>query len=311
MTTKEHDWMIIGENMKAERIELGMSQQSVGYKLGCSDKKVRHFEQGKEIKDRDSFYKQYKQILNYSYDVHLSEPEKEIEDNLYEQAKRTLCKLLPSHLRAKFEVYSFIAGGCIHSIYNGEEPNDYDFFLTNKKYAQILKDYFSGIEGLEEKSSAKKGTYKGLPLIITDNAITIGKYQIITQWVGNIHDVVSEFDFKHNMFYYYNGEIGTLSDFKYLDEKKLVYNDDRGRNIGHTFIRTIKFVERGWTISHKELSKLLIKLNDVGLSENEIKAFSNSIIKNEELDTYSSDSNSSTDSNTSITIECEDDENYE
>ncbi len=38
-----------------------------------------------------------------------------------------------------------------------------------------------------------------------------------------------------------------MSDFKYLNEKNLVYNDERGRNIGHTFIRTIKFVERGWT----------------------------------------------------------------
>ncbi|MGM1020004.1 MAG: hypothetical protein ACQEXV_05555 [Bacillota bacterium] len=305
MTTK-HDWKTVGKNMKGERIECGMSQQSVGYKLGCSDKKVRHFEQGREIKDRDSFYKKYKQILNNSYDVHLSEPEKEIEDNLYEQAKRTLKELLPSHLRAKFEAYSFIAGGCVHSIYNGEDPNDYDFFLTNEKYAQTLKEYFNSIEGLEEKSNAKKGTYKGLSLIVTDNAITIGQYQIITQWVGNIHDVVSEFDFKHNQFYYYNGEIGTLSDFKYLDEKKLVYNDERGRNIGHTFIRTIKFVERGWTISHKELSKLLIKLNDVGLNENEIKSFNNSIIKNEEPDTYSE-----TSSSTNTTIECEEDENYE
>lgn len=310
MTTK-HDRETVGKNMKAERIKRGLSQQSVAYKLGCSDKRVRHFEQGREIKDRDSFYQKYKKLLNDNLDCHLSEPKKEVEDNLYEQAKRTLKELLPSHLRTRFDTYSFIAGGCIHSIYNGEEPNDYDFFLTNKKYGQTIKEYFNSIEGLEEKSNAKKGTYKGLPLIVTDNAVSIGKYQIITQWVGNIHDVVSEFDFKHNMFYYYNGEIGTCSDFKYLDEKKLVYNDERGRNIGHTFIRTIKFVERGWTISYKELSKLLIKLNDVGLSKKEIQSFNNSITKNEELDTYSSDSNSSTDSNTNVSMECEDDENYE
>lgn len=145
---------------------------------------------------------------------------------------------------------------------------------------------------MEEKKGVKKGEYKGLPFILTDNAITIGKYQIITQWVGSIDEVVSEFDFKHNQFYYHDGEIGTLSSFKYLDDNKLVYNEQRARNIAHTFIRTIKFVERGWTISHKELSKMILKLNDVGLSENEIKSLTAVAVaqKEQEVDTYGSSS---------------------
>lgn len=265
--------------------------------IGYSDSKVRRFEQGKEITDRGEFVKRYIYTLDeYSagdYDLIKSESETiktVVENNQYEKAKAELRSLLPKNLQISFDTYSFIAGGCIHSIYNGQEPNDYDFFLTNKRFAITLREHFDDLEGMDEKNGVKKGVYKGLPFILTENAITIGKYQIITQWVGTIHDIVSEFDFKHNQFYYYDGEIETLSSFKYLDDNKLVYNEQRARNIAHTFIRTIKFVERGWTISHKELSKMILKLNDVGLSESEIKSLTAVAVahKEQEEDTYGS-----------------------
>ncbi|WP_405168303.1 helix-turn-helix domain-containing protein [Paenibacillus sp. FSL H3-0286] len=294
---KNLGWDLVGEMMKNERLETSFTQKAIAELIGCSDKKVRRFEQGKEITDRHEFYKKYSEILK-EHSLADNEPDnkpltKITEKNLYDIAKAELKSLLPKNLQESFEVYSFIAGGCIHSIYNEQEPNDYDFFLTNKRFAIALRDYFDNLGGMEEKKGVKKGEYKGLPFILTENAISIGKYQIITQWVGSIDEVVSEFDFKHNQFYYYNGEIGTLSSFNYLDENKLVYNEQRARNIAHTFIRTIKFVERGWTISHKELSKMILRLNYVGLSENEIKSLTAIATANrdQEADTYGGSNN--------------------
>jgi hypothetical protein len=216
------------------------------------------------------------------------------QNNPYEQARNELIELLPNHLRVRFKDLSFIAGGCIYSLHNNEIPNDYDFFLTDKKYAQVLKDYFGDLE-LDNINGVKKGIYKDLPLVVTDNAISVGKYQVITQWVGSIDEVVSEFDFKHNQFYYHDGEIGTLSNFKYLDDNKLRYNEERARNLVHSFIRTVKFVERGFTISHREMAKMILKLNEVGLSAQEKDYLTSLTGGSQENDTYSN--NNSEDEN--------------
>lgn len=182
-----------------------------------------------------------------------------------------LTKLLPLELAEDFDSKSFIGGGAIYSIYNVQEPKDYDFFFNDELYVAKLRKHFEETPFLKYKKGVKMGDYKGHRLIITDNAISIGDYQLITRWVGTPKEVIGQFDFKHNMFYVYEGKLQTLVKWKYLDDNKLRYNEDRARDICGTIIRVKKFVERGFTITNKEMAKMLLRLNEVGFNERELE----------------------------------------
>ncbi|MGG1650529.1 hypothetical protein ABHN03_25300 [Paenibacillus sp. NRS-1775] len=180
--------------------------------------------------------------------------------------------LLPKEFILGFRNKSYISGGCIYSLYHGDEPKDFDFFLSSKELAEKLKTYFMNQTGYHG-SDISGGTYKGLPLVITKNAISIGKFQIITQWIGEPEDVVGEFDFKHNQFYYRNGavDVAVLSDWSYLKGNKLSHNEHRARDIVGTILRTPKFIGRGMTITQREMAKVLLRLNEVGFSDKEVE----------------------------------------
>lgn len=200
-------------------------------------------------------------------------------NNKLESVKRELERqynifelLLPKEFILEFRNKSYISGGCIYSLYHEHEPKDYDFFLTSNELAEKLKTYFMDQAGYHG-SDISGGTYKGLPLVITKNAISVGKFQIITQWIGEPEEVVGEFDFKHNQFYYHNGvlDVAMLIDWSYLKGNKLSYNENRARDIVGTILRTPKFVERGMTITQREMAKVLLRLNRVGFSEKEVE----------------------------------------
>lgn len=195
---------------------------------------------------------------------------KNVEEKLKE-AKDDFIKILPKHIQEEFREKSYIGGGAIYSIFNGEEPKDYDFFVIDEEFAKRLHEIFSLNPTLKYKGGIKIGTYNGKRLIVTDNAISIGDYQIITRWVGSPSHVIGQFDFKHNIFYYQNDKVETLSNWSYLSDNKLVFNDGRVRDICGTIIRTKKFVERGFTITNSEMSKMLLKLHEVGFNERELE----------------------------------------
>lgn len=200
------------------------------------------------------------------------------------QEKKNLIADLPAHLQDDFAREGFISGGCIYSLYNDKEPKDYDFFVRSESLAERLREFFMSLvvqEVTADDEEPKKKSiyivhYKGNRVVITKNAISIGnKYQIITKFFGTPKEVVTEFDFKHNMFYQENDRIDTLSDWDFLDSNSLVYNEQRARDISGTIIRVHKFCERGMTITNAEMSKMLRKLRDVGFTERE-----NEIIEN-------------------------------
>lgn len=189
--------------------------------------------------------------------------------------KDNLARLLPKCLRDKFKEQSFVGGGAIYSLYNNKTVKDYDFFLDNEELAKEIRDYFTSYiinrnEDMENKKF-KIGQYRGFKLVVTDNAITIGKYQIITRWVGSPKEVVEEFDFAHNMFYVYKGEIDTFSQWDYLEDNILRFNDKRPRDITGCIIRSRKFIERGFKLTNKEMAKMLLKLNETGFNERELE----------------------------------------
>ncbi|WP_339823412.1 hypothetical protein NST45_18380 [Paenibacillus sp. FSL R7-0163] len=108
---KNLGWDLVGEMMKNERLETSFTQKAIAGLIGCSDKKVRRFEQGKEITDRHEFYKKYSEILK-EHSLDDNKPLAKItEKNLYKKAKAELKSLLPKNLQESFDTYSFIAGG--------------------------------------------------------------------------------------------------------------------------------------------------------------------------------------------------------
>lgn len=196
-------------------------------------------------------------------------------ENELKQEKENLIELLPKKFQDEFREKSFIAGGAIHSLYNGNKPKDIDFFLTDEDFVKDLRSYFTDyihVKNLEmAKKSYKVGIYRGKKLIVTDNAITIGKYQIITRWVGEPVEVVDEFDFLHNQFYIRKNEIETITQWEFLEDNVLRFNDNRARDIVGCIIRTKKFVKRGFKLSNKEMAKMLLKLNEKGFDERELE----------------------------------------
>lgn len=196
-----------------------------------------------------------------------------IEDKL-KQEHINLVNLIPEHYKDRFNESSYIAGGCIYSLYNEKIPKDYDFLLDSEDLGDELREYFMDVAGYHG-TGISGGTYKNLPLVITDNAISIGKYQIITRFKGRPEDTVITFDFCHNMFYWKDGTIETLSDFKYLSSKELKFNSKRPRDIVGTISRISKFVSRGMFIRQREVAKMLLKLHEVGFNERELEILKN------------------------------------
>ncbi|WP_372011415.1 hypothetical protein NBRC13296_12715 [Paenibacillus chitinolyticus] len=184
--------------------------------------------------------------------------------------RKQLIDLLPEKFKKQFEEQSYIAGGCIYSIYQCQEPKDYDFFLKDESFVRELREHFLDESGYHGKEISG-GVYRGYPLTITENAISIGKYQIITRWIGQPEEVVKEFDFKHLQFYHAGNEIETVTQFDFLDSKELKYNEDRARDICGSVFRSSKFVARGMKISQKEMAKMLLRLQKVGFSDKEVE----------------------------------------
>ncbi len=199
--------------------------------------------------------------------------------NKLEEQKNKLLNYLPLELKEDFDKNAFIAGGAVYCYINNIDANDYDFFLKDEKFAKEIHEYFEHTEQLNNRK-----------IIVTKNAITLKappeecKYdesgscdwQIITKWAGNPLDVISEFDFKHNMLYWDDNEdeqirpygydekiryyYKELSDTKLYHRKQLLFNDERARDISGVLLRLPKFLKRGFTISKKEHGKIIKKL---------------------------------------------------
>lgn len=191
---------------------------------------------------------------------------------------RQFLRLIPfSHdkeecMRERVERHCYIAGGTVYSLYNGKEPKDIDIFVTDRSLLLDLITLFTGkLSNMKHSDSdIFISSYQGLRLVITNNAISIGKYQIVLKDYGEPEEVVGTFDFKHNMFYFRYGHVYNLVDWKFLETEKMFYNSNRARDVVGTIMRIPKFIGRGMTISNREMSKMLLKLNEVGFGDSEL-----------------------------------------
>lgn len=198
-----------------------------------------------------------------------------------ENEKTKLVELLPEYLRKEFTEESYIAGGCIRSVYRDLPISDIDIFVETLGMKIALESYFKRLDGLSTlkrgSQTIKIGSYKGNKLVVTDNAITIGKFQIVLRDVGQASEVLQRFDFRHNMYYIKNNKFYNEVELYYLELDQLRYNDNRARDIVGTIMRIPKFIKKGFSINHKELAKILLKLHNVGFNEHEIEVLQGKI----------------------------------
>lgn len=200
-----------------------------------------------------------------------------IEGNRYKDIKvilnfhfNSLKYMLPENLQEEFVKNAFISGGCIHSLFNNKEVNDYDFFIRDKDFGNRVREYFQPY-ATQQLGNIKTGNYKCQNLIISKYAITIGDYQIITRFVGEPEEVVEQFDFKHNMFAFIDGNFERFTDMDYLYDNFLHFNEKRARDICGTIMRVPKMINKGFKVTKKEMSKMLSKLNENGFDERELE----------------------------------------
>lgn len=171
--------------------------------------------------------------------------EKEICNHLDEIAKDIISKI-PVEIKDKI----YFAGGCIYSLANDRQPKDYDLFMIDNSLVKKLKQL-------------------NIWNYISEYALTLGKYQIVTKYYGEPYDCVGQFDFKHNMYYYkpFSGHIVSVNEeeeemefdcYDFLNTNELFFNEKRARDIEGVFLRIEKFVKRGMKIS-KQTKKTIKK----------------------------------------------------
>jgi hypothetical protein len=145
-----------------------------------------------------------------------------------------------------------LSGSSISSIYHGEEPKDYDFWMKPTPFLKveairqnIIELYSADIVDISENYGAPGA--KGAPaLCVTANAITFkNKFQLIT--LKDYYSARKTFDFVHCMPYFdFMEDNFFISErqFSIIQQKRLVSQNPG--NITAPF-RIEKFKNRGWT----------------------------------------------------------------
>lgn len=193
-----------------------------------------------------------------------------LQERLFELTNATvkLKNLLPKCLQDDFLNECFLAGGSCYCVFIGKPINDFDFWCRTSTYANRVKKYFNSVCTKEIKERhIKLGTYKGHKIIVSDNAVSIGKYQIITRITGTPEEICGGFDFVHCMIAYENGKLRFFAKRSLIGSNELIYNVERGRDICGSIMRIGKFTERGFTIKPQTIALMLKKLYDNGFSE--------------------------------------------
>jgi hypothetical protein len=186
-------------------------------------------------------------------------------EQILENKLQEFSKLFPEYMQKDILKHCYLAGGCIYRLYNKTKPKDWDIFceddwILSSMQAHLMSSDGSNFESVLDKVKRYE-IYSSGNKIFTNYATTIGNFQIVHKFHGSPEYVVGQFDFKHNMFYYKEGKVHCVSDFKYIKDKQLHFNFERARDIAGVLLRIPKFIERGMWISKKDHALILEKLD--------------------------------------------------
>ncbi len=110
----------------------------------------------------------------------------------------------------------------------------------------------------------EKSRYR--PVFITSNAITLSnKIQLITRFCGDPKKIHENFDFSHTKMYWTkaDGVVTNVDALECVLAKRLIYSGSKFPLC--SFIRTRKFIQRGWTIDAGQYVKMGIQLSGMDL----------------------------------------------
>lgn len=191
-------------------------------------------------------------------------------------AIKKAARMLPSYLQDRFFKEAYVAGGAVYSINKSGQYKDIDIFLESFSTKFAVADYFKNHVKIHEYykrpyGKVYEGYIDGSRIFITDNAVSIDDIQIIIKDYGMPEDVLSSFDYKHNMFFVQNSKVYGIVEEWHLHSNYLFFNNERPRDIVGTIIRIPKFLERGMKIEKKEVARALLSLSKVGFSEEEVE----------------------------------------
>ncbi len=187
-------------------------------------------------------------------------------------------------LREEVKNNFFIAGGCIPSMMLNEFVNDFDIYFTNEATALKIRAYYENtilpgsnthpsysvkidfpFTKVTYEEEVKKNSF--LPLFISPQAITLtDKVQLITKFYGEPKDVVENFDWAHLKSYFKYPKLFIHdSTYRLINEKELIYTGSKYPL--SSFLRTRKYIKKGWTISAKESLKIALEMAKYDLTD--------------------------------------------
>lgn len=173
---------------------------------------------------------------------------------------------LPAEVKEVLFVFPqlFVAGGAIRSILAGEPVKDIDIFTTSLPVVHLAVPRYIQEVGPD-------ADWKEHRTPCTRSITVVGDYPPV-QFINNIayespEDCVRRFDFTICQAAIWRTESGWTSccspDFiRDVAAKRLVYTSpEREEAPGGSLWRAIKFVQRGYSITQEELTKLIVRLN--------------------------------------------------
>ena len=178
--------------------------------------------------------------------------------------------LLPPFLREGFKENAYLTGSSLVQMLHDKPVKDYDFYFKDKKYAEKVKNFFilSGNTKLESDYMYAKYFIEDVGHVtVAINTVAIVTYKCSFQFIhrksGNPKEIVSKFDFAHDLAFYNvcadSLKVSTISKFA-LSDYGLLYNYETDMNPFVTIKRLAKFLSRGMKCDEHNLNNMMCHL---------------------------------------------------
>jgi len=226
--------------------------------------------------------------------------ENTIKKQLRKKIDSWLHSIKDAELKQELRDNIIVSGGCIVSMIQNQEPNDYDCYfkdinivakIANYYLKQFEKYYKENDEVIIKKINDEERVYihitnKGIlrntytkedeekkvrykPLMITSNAISLSHdIQIITRFYGQPEVLHQNFDYIHTKAYYdyrNNKLVIPKTVYESVMNKRLIFTNSKYPIC--SLFRMRKFLDRGWNISAGEIVKMSLKISQLDLTD--------------------------------------------
>lgn len=160
-----------------------------------------------------------------------------------------------------------LAGGCIRSWVQNEEPNDIDFMVTDEADLDAIYADFELFFGKHKYASRNGRTYTSLNLDI----------QVVTRWRYSAKTHVERFDFTIcQAAIWYDGEWKSWCNENFvtdsLDRVVIYTQPDRPEEPLGSLARAMRFESKGYKLGHTEFGKIAAQMERRVMRERETDA---------------------------------------